>query len=672
MDMKKALKFLPLALAACLLATPALASSKTVQATLNYCDIKIQVDGQEITPTDVNGASTEPFAIDGTTYLPIRAISEALGYEVLWDEETGTVKISTDSISADAAIQGISTIAYVDVDGAKVSAIAVEYKMDLTGAKVDPSLFEVVDYGMQQGDEMCALGSDPGKPLKAYVNNVPAISETGGTGTGRYVIIEVNTDYQLRSVVGGAAAYNISTAASVRQVGTIQTDLCTIRPGTKDVTNYTATEVSQYGQTTVRNYANEGQYIIQGIDVFELHTKEDGTAFHATHCFDEETGQYTDLDLPYALYVPEDYDPAQKYMLVLHVHDASAMGDNPIITLTESQGPINYASDEVQQIAKDQGYGGLIVLAPQFNGSIRTTRDNWSLSAGVPATWQLLDYITETYNIDTDRIYASGQSMGGMQIMAMAAQRDNYFAALWPIASQWGTNYNLDTEYQGAPYYEAPADGTYIWSVDADGNPCNYRNMYYMLSDDNILVMNCADDMLSSNAWREYYLLYKDLTGTEILRSTWNPLTNDVDVQTDYVRELTAQKYELGIYWAIHEGGSHGDSWVYAHRIYGCYEWLLTQSRSTEMSRDKLALNRPFALADTQLKTDERLLLAVTDTNPEARYYTTGKLGAGTEGYNSTNYGRGGQTLESLPGWTPENKDSYNLGIYIFSFDEMK
>ncbi len=87
---------LGLALAVCLLATPALATTvRTVTATLNYNDIKILIDGEEIIPTDVNGDSTEPFIINGSTYVPIRAIAEAFGYDVDWDEQTCTVIINT-------------------------------------------------------------------------------------------------------------------------------------------------------------------------------------------------------------------------------------------------------------------------------------------------------------------------------------------------------------------------------------------------------------------------------------------------------------------------------------------------------------------------------------------------------------------------------------------------
>lgn len=93
--MKKMSKWAALALALILLSTAALAGSGRVQKTLDYLGIRITVDGQEIRPTDVNGKSTEPFAVDGTVYLPIRAISEALGCDVEWDAASSTVRIST-------------------------------------------------------------------------------------------------------------------------------------------------------------------------------------------------------------------------------------------------------------------------------------------------------------------------------------------------------------------------------------------------------------------------------------------------------------------------------------------------------------------------------------------------------------------------------------------------
>lgn len=64
---------------------------KTIE--VDYLDIKLVVNGKEVTPKDVNGNVVEPFAYNGTTYLPVRAVGEALGKTVRWDGETKTVHL---------------------------------------------------------------------------------------------------------------------------------------------------------------------------------------------------------------------------------------------------------------------------------------------------------------------------------------------------------------------------------------------------------------------------------------------------------------------------------------------------------------------------------------------------------------------------------------------------
>ncbi|MEE1013481.1 MAG: stalk domain-containing protein [Clostridia bacterium] len=53
--------------------------------------IKIIIDGQKLNPTDVNGNKVEPFIYNGTTYLPVRAVADALGKAVYWDGPNYTV-----------------------------------------------------------------------------------------------------------------------------------------------------------------------------------------------------------------------------------------------------------------------------------------------------------------------------------------------------------------------------------------------------------------------------------------------------------------------------------------------------------------------------------------------------------------------------------------------------
>lgn len=74
-----------------LLTVSALAASGAVQKEISYRDIRITLYGNEITPTDANGNPVEPFIMDGSTYLPVRAVASALGLDVGWDGATSTV-----------------------------------------------------------------------------------------------------------------------------------------------------------------------------------------------------------------------------------------------------------------------------------------------------------------------------------------------------------------------------------------------------------------------------------------------------------------------------------------------------------------------------------------------------------------------------------------------------
>lgn len=95
------------------------AAIRTAKATLSYNDIKICIDGNYITPKDAGGNVVEPFIINGTTYLPVRAVASALGKEVDWDGNTATVflgKKPTTTVVADGsrskpfdATNGVST-----------------------------------------------------------------------------------------------------------------------------------------------------------------------------------------------------------------------------------------------------------------------------------------------------------------------------------------------------------------------------------------------------------------------------------------------------------------------------------------------------------------------------------------------------------------------------------
>lgn len=63
-------------------------------------EVTVELDGKVIECTDANGNPVSPLLINGTTYLPVRAIANALGLDVQWDGATQSVFINGVSVLA--------------------------------------------------------------------------------------------------------------------------------------------------------------------------------------------------------------------------------------------------------------------------------------------------------------------------------------------------------------------------------------------------------------------------------------------------------------------------------------------------------------------------------------------------------------------------------------------
>lgn len=70
----------------------ALAASnlQKIEAYLNK-DLKIKINGESFAVTDSSGKSTYPITYNGTTYLPVRSVGDAVGLKVGFDSATNTV-----------------------------------------------------------------------------------------------------------------------------------------------------------------------------------------------------------------------------------------------------------------------------------------------------------------------------------------------------------------------------------------------------------------------------------------------------------------------------------------------------------------------------------------------------------------------------------------------------
>ncbi|MCD8049594.1 MAG: RICIN domain-containing protein [Clostridia bacterium] len=97
-------------------------------------DVSVTLDGEVVDCVDANGNSVSPLLIDGTTYLPVRAIATALGVEIEWDGDTQSVFINgvTDA--------ELGETINIYINGSKFTA------KNVNGDVVDPILLDGTTY----------------------------------------------------------------------------------------------------------------------------------------------------------------------------------------------------------------------------------------------------------------------------------------------------------------------------------------------------------------------------------------------------------------------------------------------------------------------------------------------------------------------------------------------
>ncbi len=143
---------------------------------------------------------------------------------------------------------------------------------------------------------------------------------------------------------------------------------------------------------------------------------------------DAETGK----TMEYNLFVPENYDPSQKYPLLLFIGDATTAHREVEAPLTQGYGGIIWAAEA------DQAKHPSFVLVPQYK--TLTVNDDFEMSYEVEMTIRLVKYICSQWSVDAKRLYTTGQSMGGMMSMCFNIYHPKFFAASLYAGCQWDTN----------------------------------------------------------------------------------------------------------------------------------------------------------------------------------------------------------------------------------------
>ena len=179
---------------------------------------------------------------------------------------------------------------------------------------------------------------------------------------------------------------------------------------------------------------------------------------------DSETG----ITLQYQLFIPADYDANEKYPLVQFIPDSSVVGKGTDAVLTQGWGGLIWASEE------EQSKHPCFVVVPIFTDTVMD--DNFNHSEQIEAAVHFIQYLLQTYSIDPEKLYTTGQSMGGMTSFYLNITYPDFFAASVFVGSQWD-NSKLNVLEDKSFFYivsagdpKASAGQSELLSVfDADG-----------------------------------------------------------------------------------------------------------------------------------------------------------------------------------------------------------
>jgi uncharacterized protein len=160
----------------------------------------------------------------------------------------------------------------------------------------------------------------------------------------------------------------------------------------------------------------------------------------------------TGKTMTYNLYIPEDYDQRKSYPLVLFMADASTTGKGTEAPLKQGYGGIIWATE------KSQAKHPCFVLVPAYKGPENAVNDNWETTDEVDMTLRLLHSVVSRYSIDKNRLYTTGQSMGGMISFYLNANHPNLFAASIFVGSQWDIDVLGPLAYMKFFYIVSAAD----------------------------------------------------------------------------------------------------------------------------------------------------------------------------------------------------------------------
>lgn len=402
-------------------------------------------------------------------------------------------------------IKDCTAIAKVTGDGEHVADVIVQYDQPITASSVSPD-----DYSVD------------GRTIERAYTNTTDNPSPAGTAFGSYVVLQLKDLPLTDSSVDphpedGSMEKRQSLGHNGPQLGSHGNPqpLPVIKATVSQTGLVKTTTGSLYGPSAPQETTKVREPIVED---FQQRVFTDETQQNAT--------------LKYNLYIPAHYDSHKKYPLVLFMHDAGTVSPEIKATLVQGLGAVTFASPEWQ--AKHPCF----VLAPQYDTII--VDDNYQYGPELDRTIHLVQQLCRQYSIDTDRIYNTGQSMGGMTSIAMDVKYPDFFAGSYLVACKWNENIT------------SPLGHQHIWAVTSQGDPGASPSLTKIMAN-----------------------LEKE--GVKVAVQTLDPTQPQDQVDAQAASLITA---DCSHYLTQYQGGSHRSTWQHAYTMQPALEWLFAQKRT--------------------------------------------------------------------------------------------
>ena len=415
-----------------------------------------------------------------------------------------TTAFKTEKIKYPKGIRSVTSVTEVFGTGQQITHIIVEFNERVVNSQLTKNTFTVSDRTVE----------------KIYSNTRP--ERTDIVKDGRFVIIELNPK---------------DSGASLRLEGNdevgFQMKKATSKITQKEDILFTNGKKLEKSIAILENNKTRN-LIVENFKQFVYKDPKTGTS------------------VKYNLYIPKNYDKNKKYPLVLFMHDKGVLSEDTKTALFQGNGATSFATPEEQ--AKHEAF----VLAPQYSRQV--VDDNGDITSDLDATVNLIrDYLISKYSIDEKKLYATGQSMGGMMAIVMNYKYPELFAASYLVACQWN------------PKEVSTMAKNNLWITVSTGDAKAYPGMNAITSE---LIKRGAT--VAKDNWRA------DYTDAQFLEGARKVIAQKSNIKYTTLEKGTNPYLPKD----ANPGLEHSGTWKVAYNIPGIKDWMFLQSKQWKALRN--------------------------------------------------------------------------------------